>query len=227
MAPIDPSKFHPHNVADTCSVWNLLSSKKLYGAAKEAKCHFCVTDFVQYECLIKQRKAPSKAELELMDILRVEQSRGAFAHHSCDIGDLQSIKLLESRKRLGKGELSSIAFAMKIGHAVLTDDMKARRLAQDSGHTLTQTTPHLYGWLTFTGLLGDSDKTTVVEQHTAMEQILAPHFERAYMMALECKLNARLPPALDLSSDRCAGQSGPTPHIAQTYESKALILTPE
>jgi len=36
-----------------------------------------------------------------------------FAAHSCDIGDLQAIRILESRKRLGKGELSSIAFAMR------------------------------------------------------------------------------------------------------------------
>lgn len=193
MVQIDPSKFHLHNVMDTCSVWNLLSSKKLYFTAKEANCHFCMTDFVQYECLIKKRNAPSQAELELMGILRSEQLRGRFSHYPCDITDLQSIKLLESRKRLGKGELSSIAFAMKIGHAVLTDDMKARRLALESGHTLTQTTPHLYSWLTFTGLLGDSDKATVIKQHIAMEQILAPHFERAYTIALECKLNARAP----------------------------------
>lgn len=190
MSPIDPSKFHPHNVADTCSVWNVLSSKRLYGAAREAKCHFCITSFVHYECLVKPRKTPSDAELALMALLRSEQARGAFERHSCNIDDLQAIKLLENRKHLGKGELSSIAFAMKIGHAVLTDDMKARRLAQDSGHALTQTTPHLFGWLIFTGRLGDSDKQTVIAQHIAMEQILAPHLERAYEMALQCRLNA-------------------------------------
>lgn len=47
--------------------------------------------------------------------LTQEQGRGGFEAHSCDIEDLQAIKLLESRKRLEKGELSSIAFAMKIG----------------------------------------------------------------------------------------------------------------
>ena len=207
MSPIDPSKFHPHNVADTCSVWNVLSSKRLYAAAREAKCHFCITSFVRYECLIKPRKAPSDAELSLMATLRAEQARGAFEHHSCDIGDLQSIKLLESRKRLGKGELSSIAFAMKIGQAVLTDDMKARRLAQDSGHALTQTTPHLFGWLIFTGRLGDSDKQTVVQQHVAMEQILAPHFERAYVMALQCRLNSLPTPSAQPSSVGTAADS--------------------
>lgn len=34
------------------------------------------------------------------------------------------VEALENRKKLGKGELSSSAFAMKIGQAVITDDQK-------------------------------------------------------------------------------------------------------
>ncbi|WP_180129372.1 hypothetical protein [Rhodoferax sp. BLA1] len=187
---IDPSKFHLINVADTCSVWNVLSSTRLYSAAKEAHCEFCITSFVRYECLTKPRKALSPAETELMRRLTQEQARGGFAAHSCDIGDLQDIKILESRKKLGKGELSSIAFAMKIGQAVITDDMKARKLAEDSGHALTQTTSHLFSWLIFKGRLGDSDKPTVITQHQSMKRPLAPHFEKAYEIALQCKLNS-------------------------------------
>ena len=119
-----------------------------------------------------------------------EQGRGGFAAYSCDIGDLQAIRLLESRKRLGKGELSSIAFAMKIGQAVITDDKKARKLAEDSGHAHVQTTPHLFSWLIFNRRLGDSDKERVIEQHKEMDRPLAPHFENAYEMALQCRLNA-------------------------------------
>lgn len=187
---VDPSKFHLVNVADTCSVWNLLSSARLYAAAKEARCEFCITSFVRYECLTKPRKAPTPTETELMRRLAQEQGRGGFAAHSCDIGDLQAIRILESRKRLGKGELSSIAFAMKIGQAVITDDMKARDLATASGHALTQTTAHLFAWLIFKGRLGDSDKADVIAQHEAMGRPLAPHFNRAYEMALQCRLNA-------------------------------------
>jgi len=188
---IDPSTFHLVNVADTCSVWNVLSSVRLHAAAKEACCEFCITGFVRYECLTKQRKGiPTDAETELMRRLIQEQGRGGFAAHSCDIGDLQAIRILESRKRLGKGELSSIAFAMKIGQAVITDDKKARKLAEDSGHVLTQTTPHLFSWLIFNGRLGDADKSTVIAQHEAMERPLAPHFETAYEMALQCRLNS-------------------------------------
>lgn len=188
---IDPSKFHLINVADTCSVWNVLSSPTMHSAAKEARCEFCITSFVHYECLNKPRKkTPTAAETELMRRLTQEQGRGGFSAHSCDIGDLQAIKLLESRKRLGKGELSSIAFAMKIGQAVITDDMKARKLAEDSGLAHIQTTPHLFSWLIFKGRLGDSDKGTVIAQHNAMDRPLAPHFENAYEMALQCRLNA-------------------------------------
>ena len=188
---IDPSKFHLVNVADTCSVWNVLSSIRLYAAAKEACCEFCITSFVRYECLTKPRKKePTASEIELMRRLAREQGRGGFAVYSCDIGDLQAIKILESRKRLGKGELSSIAFAMKIGQAVITDDKKARKLADDSGHALTQTTPHLFSWLIFNGRLGDSDRGAVIAQHEAMERPLAPHFEAAYDMALQCRLNS-------------------------------------
>ena len=188
---IDPSKFHLINVADTCSVWNVLSSTTMYAAAKEARCDFCITGFVRYECLSKpRRKTPTAAEAELMRRLAQEQGRGGFVAHSCDIDDLQAIKLLESRKRLGKGELSSIAFAMKIGQAVITDDMKARKLAEEARHSYIQTTPHLFSWLIFSGRLGDSDKATVLAQHRDMDRPLAPHLESAYELALKCRLNA-------------------------------------
>ncbi|SPS01523.1 hypothetical protein [Cupriavidus taiwanensis] len=186
---IDPSKFHPINVADTCSVWNILSSPRLNAAAKEARCDFCVTSFVQYECLIKPRKSLSASEQTLMDRLRVEQRRGAFQAHSCSIEDLQAIEILEKRKKLGKGELSSIAFAMKIRQGFITDDRKAWQLAKDSGHPHAQTTPHLFSWLIFTGRLGDGDKDTVIAQHVDGGRHIAPHLLAAYEMALQCRLN--------------------------------------
>ena len=187
---IDPSTFHLINVADTCTVWNLLSSRSLFVAAMAARCDFCVTSFVHYECLVKRRKNQLPNDIELINRLKVEQARGRFKAHSCDIGDLQAIQLLESRKRLGKGELSSIAFAMKIRQAFMTDDMKARRLAQDVGTQPVQTTPHLFAWLVFTMKLGDADKDVVISEHKDLGQILAPHFEEAYRLALECRLNS-------------------------------------
>lgn len=186
---IDPSKFHPINVADTCSVWNILSSPRLNAAAKEARCDFCVTSFVQYECLIKPRKSILLSEQTLMDRLKTEQRRGAFQSHSCSIEDLQVVAILEKRKKLGKGELSSIAFAMKIRQGFITDDRKALQLAKDAGHTHAQTTPHLFSWLIFTGRLGDGDKDVVIAQHIEAGRHMAPHLRTAYEIALQCRLN--------------------------------------
>ncbi len=190
---IDPSKFHPINVADTCSVWNILSSACLHAAAVGAHFDFCITSFVHYECLVKARKVPKAVDNELRQRLIHEQLHGRFRPHSCGIGDLQTVQLLESRKRLGKGELSSIAFAMKINQAVITDDQKARWLAESSGHHLTQTTPHLHSWLVFHGHLTDADHKLVMRQHKEMEGSLAQHLQRAYELALQCKLNAARP----------------------------------
>jgi len=191
VATIDPSRFHRVNVADTCAVWNILSSLLLYNVARDAGCQFCITDFVRYECLTKPRTSVSAADQELMERLRRSERLGEIEHFSCEIDALEMISLLESRRRLGKGELSSIALAIKTHQAVITDDMKARKLAKESGLSLTQTTAHLFSWLIFTRRLGDADKTTIVSQHQDMGQHLAPHLEKAYELALQCLLSVR------------------------------------
>lgn len=191
---IDPSKFHPINVADTCSVWNILSSPRLSAAAREAKCDFCVTSFVHYECLIKPRKSISANEQTLIDRLRTEQRRGAFQAHSCGIDDLQTIEVLEKRKKLGKGELSSIAFSKKIHQGFITDDMKAWQLAKDADHAHAQTTSHLFSWLIFTGRLSDGDKDTVIAQHVDAGRHIAKHLQAGYELALQCRLNSMIKP---------------------------------
>lgn len=168
--------------------WNVLSSRRLYSAAILAHCHFVITTFVQYECLHKRRTAPKKSDVELQRRLRTEQSRGSFGAYSCDIDDLQTVALLQNRKRLGKGEISTIAFAIKHRRAVLTDDQKARRLASDVGHRPVQTTPHLFGWLIFIGHLGDQDKVIVIAEHREVEGIMEEHFEEAYRLALRFRL---------------------------------------
>lgn len=187
---IDPSNFETTNVVDTCAVWNILSSRRLYTAAVLAHCHFVITNFVQYECLQKRRSAAKPSDLELRSRLQTEQSNGKFTAYSCDIDDLQTVALLQNRKRLGKGEISSIAFAIKYQQAVLTDDQKARRLASDAGHKCVQTTPHLFGWLVFVGRLGDQDKDVVIAEHCELDGILSKYLEDAYLLALQYRLAA-------------------------------------
>ena len=58
---IDPSSFHSVNVTDTCAVWNVLSSRTLYTAARLAGVVFVCTGFVVYECLFKPRNAHGRA----------------------------------------------------------------------------------------------------------------------------------------------------------------------
>jgi hypothetical protein len=110
-----------------------------------------------------------------------------------DVEDLQDVEILQNRKRLSLGELSSIAFANKTKQAFLTDDQKARRLAErvlQPDHV--QTIPHLFGWLLFTGALQDSDKDCVIGEHAAMKRPLGRFFEEMYLSALEQRLKSKL-----------------------------------
>ncbi len=189
---IDISKFMQTNVIDTCAIWHVLSSWRLVSATKGARCQFAATAFVYYEALHKPRKTPKKADLELQDRLRAERTSGWFGDCSLDISDLQDVGILDKRMRLGKGELASIAFAKKAGLAFMTDDQKARKLgASVMPRDRIQTTPHLFGWLIFSGELADSDKEPVIAQHEECGGQLRPYFEETYREALRCRLMAR------------------------------------
>lgn len=186
---IDPSQFQKINVVDTCAVWNILSSKRLYLTAVEAGCHFCFTNFVRYECLHKPRSSPKPNDLELQNRLQKEIQARRFKNYQLDLEDLQEVEILQKRKSLGKGELSSIAFAKKINKAFLTDDMKARKLAGDSDCRFVQTTPHLLGWLYFANFLSDYDLEPIIKEHEECtnegEGSLAQYFREMYHRALD------------------------------------------
>ncbi len=191
---INPSTFHLHNVVDTCAVWNILSSKTLYWAARQAGVMFICTQFVVYECLHKPRTSITPEDEELQNRLRHlrYQNGSCFESYSLDISDLQTISLLKNRKRLGKGELSAIAFAIKTRQAFLTDDQKARRFAQNIiGNSKTQTTPHLVGWLFFHNHLSDGYKDTLLREHQEMKRPLSKYFEEMYIEACRCRLMSR------------------------------------
>jgi len=185
----DPSKFYPINVTDTCSVWNVLSSNTLYAAARGAGCSFCITSFVQYELLYKPRKRQHNADQELKKRLKQEQAADRFKAHQSTIDDLLAIGVLEQRKRLGKGELSSIAFAVKINQGFLSDDKNAFSLAKERGVVSTQTVPHLLSWLMFTGVLSDADARNVIDEHKALNRSLEMQLHEAREETLRCLQN--------------------------------------
>ena len=189
---LNPSVFNKLNVADACSIWNILSSKVFRQATQTAKCVFCCTAFVQYECLDKPRKSISEKEQQLKDMLKKEQSQGQFLVYPLDIDDLMDIGILQERMNLGKGELSSIAFAKKTRQAFLTDDQPARRLASATlNPDSIQTTPHLFGWLIYENILSDGDKDKVIQEHEHFDRPLKKYFEIMYIKALEHRLKNR------------------------------------
>lgn len=196
---LNPSQFYPYNVVDTCSIWNILSSKRLYEASISvvAKCNFCCTNFVYYECMLKPRGNRISEELELQKRLLAEREhREQFKDYHLDIEDLQEVEVLENRKNLGKGELTSIIFAKKTRQAFMTDDKGARELAEQViTDGKVQTTPHLLGWLFYQNILIDSDKAAIIEEHSKFRKEkrgnLSEFFKDMYKRAYEYQLMNR------------------------------------
>jgi len=184
---VDVSRFHLLNVTDTCSIWNILSSRVLYRAAQAANCSFCCTTFVLYECLYKRRSTVVESDRELKARMKQEHDDNRIMACDLDVADLQAVEILENRQKLSKGELSSIVFAKKTQQAFMTDDKKARKLAQtELAADRVQTTPHLLGWLLFERRITDGDKDEIIKQHEELDRPLAEHFETIYLEALRC-----------------------------------------
>lgn len=184
----DPSRFSSMVVTDTCSVWNTLSSRRLFSAAIAAKIHFCITPMVEYECLYKTRSNPSPESIELMQRLKTAQRNGAFPIQPCELEDLLNVSQT-APKGLGAGELSCIAVAYKVRSlAFMTDEKKARYHARDRVMIAVETTPRLYGFLHFYRHLGDSDHAEVIAEHQRFEKRpLTTFLDDAYRHAMYCR----------------------------------------
>jgi predicted nucleic acid-binding protein len=156
------------NVIDTCAVWNILSSMKLYNASLNAGCKYSFTKFIEYECIRKERSVWTQDAMHLRELLIKEMGKNKIQAYSISIQDLQEIEVLRQRKNLGRGELSAIVFAKKTNQAFLTDDQPARKLAEKIlGKGKVQTTPHLLGHLFYKRHLIDADITEVISEHNS------------------------------------------------------------
>jgi hypothetical protein len=183
----DISKFLKWNVADTCSLWNLMASKLLYVTARNAGVTFCCTDFVLYECLHKPGQVRRERE-ELQSRLRTRLADGSITSHPINIEDLQDVEVLRNRKKLSIGELSVIVFARKTAQAILTDDRGAQNLARVVLTAGTvQSTPHLFGWLYFNSLLSDGDKDQIAADLLSVTRSLKPHLDNYHSEAQRCR----------------------------------------
>lgn len=179
-------------VVDTCSVWNVLSSRILHRACVASGFDFALTTFVLYECLYKPRTERRAADDVLRERLKEARKRQQFKDVSLALEDLQHVAILEQRKRLAKGELSAIAFARRVGLAFQTDDKGARKLAATAlVNDHIQTTPHVLGWLFYQGHLADADLSEVLCEHESFGRPLGTFFQEMYEEAMRCRLLAR------------------------------------
>jgi hypothetical protein len=189
---LDPTHFSPVSVADTCSVWNMLSSRKLYQATIDAKLHFCVTGMVLYECLQKPRSFTSPERTEMMRRLEHARRCGWFPTEPCSLDDLADMSR-QAPRGLGSGELSSIAVAYRVRSiAFMTDEKQARHVASTKFDLKVETTPKLYAWLHYRQHLGGGDHEDVIREHEMYEsRPLTQFFREAYDEAMRCRLMNR------------------------------------
>lgn len=190
---LDPTKFSMMAISDTCSVWHMLSSRKLYQAAVGAKVHFCITTMVLYECLYKPRTSLTPEKAELINRLEKARANGGFPVQECDLDDLAAIVRV-APKGLGSGEISCIAMAYRIRSlAFMTDEKKARKFATDKLGLNVETTAKLYAWLHYHGHLSDGDHGDVIREHESYEsRPLTTFFHDAFEEAMRCRLMNRM-----------------------------------
>ena len=179
-------------LTDSCAVQNLLSSSTLHAACASAGFEFAITKYCLYECLDKPRKVELAGDLEIRRRLREARARGLFPAHGITVEDLQEAAVLRLRRRLGAGELSSIALAKRFGIGFQTDDDGAEKLAIDVlARQNVQTTPHVLGWLFFHGHVADHHVDTIVEEHTAAGRNIAPRFRHVHGEAARIRAMAQ------------------------------------
>ncbi len=79
--------------------------------------------------------------------------------------------------------------AAKIGQGFLTDDQGARKLAEEfMPKEKVQTTPQLFGWLYYEGLLSDSDRAQIINEHINLKRPLEKYFNQMYQQAFQLRL---------------------------------------
>ena len=189
---LDPTRFSAASVADTCSVWNMLSSRRLYQAAMDARLHFCVTGMVLYECLQKPRSYSTPERTEMMRRLERARLNGGFPTQPCSLDDLADISR-QAPRGLGSGELSCIAVAYRVRSiAFMTDEKQARHVASPKFSLNVETTPKLYAWLHYRQHLGGGDHDDVICEHEMYEpRPLTRFLQEAFEEAMRCRLLAK------------------------------------
>lgn len=179
-------------IVDTCSVWNILSSRRLFSATKSANLTMCITPAVFYECFFKRRGEDSDVVIDLRCRLEQAIKEGCFPVQECSLADLVYVSQLAPVK-LSSGELSCIAVAYGIPTLVaMTDDKRARVFTENKLNLNVETTPRLYGRLHYHRFLTDSDHNEIIQEHEMYEKRpLTEFFKNTYGIALQERLKNR------------------------------------
>ena len=101
----------------------------LFKAARRVRVSFIITNTVFYECFTKSRgRAASVQHQALRDRLETQLNEGEVKRNDLTIDDLQELITLARRrgfdKRIGHGEMSCAALALRWRAAVLSDNRK-------------------------------------------------------------------------------------------------------
>jgi len=186
--------FPQHNMIDTCSIWNMISSSILYTKSKAAGIIYYATEFVIYECIHKPRKTATDTDIELMRRFSSMLKMNDFYRMKISIQDIQDFEKTYNTKGIGKGEMSCIILAQKYKQSIITDDQDARKIAENIiPREFVQTIPRLVGHLVFCGHIIDSDISDILDAHSAFNRNLEPHLTRCFHLALEQRLRALTP----------------------------------
>lgn len=164
--------------------------KTFFYTAISPKVSFICTYHVLHECLYKQRTNKNENNTILQSCFWNLLNEGTISLLELSIADLQEPKILNIRKGIGLGELSTLAGARKTNQAFLSDDDNACKLVLKFKllpHEFVQTTPLLFGWLAFTEKISDPDKDRIIEDHKSKGRNLSERLEEAYLFACNCR----------------------------------------
>lgn len=186
--------FNKDNVIDTCSIWNLLYSTKLYGISLEYFNSIVITDYVRYEALLKVWNGMKKKafESELKKRLAKELKNNNIIVYNISVEELQDPQVLKDRKKFGKGEISCIVFAKNKNISFITDDQGARKYSKTIlGNNRVRTIPHLVGFLFFISLISDSDISEIIIDHKRFKSDIVEYIKTCYETSMKLKINSR------------------------------------
>jgi predicted nucleic acid-binding protein len=184
------TSFNKYSVIDSCSVKNLVSTNTLYQAAQREKCQFIISNFIEYELLHRERKnIDSLTEdriKELDQLIKKKINTGEIPKFDIDISDLFDPLIRNQSSLRSRGEITAIILARKFKIGMVTDDIKAQKIAkQNLTDDMVDSIPSLFGWLIYNKKLYDADKDKIISEQKYYYRSQEKQLGKVYRVALE------------------------------------------